>query len=62
MPERLETEVLHKVRYINTLAFTYLPIYPNVEDLQVCFATHCGWHICQGRAELLDGIRCIKTI
>jgi len=26
MPERLECEVLHKVRYINTLTFTYLPI------------------------------------
>ena len=24
MPERLESEVLHKVRYINTLTFTYL--------------------------------------
>ena len=26
MPERLETEVLHKVRYINTLTFTLLQI------------------------------------
>jgi len=23
MPERLESEVLHKVRYINTLTFTF---------------------------------------
>jgi len=27
MPDRLESEVLHKVRYINTLTFTYL--YPS---------------------------------
>ena len=26
MPERLETEVLHKVRYINALTFTLLQI------------------------------------
>jgi len=25
MPERIESEVLHKMRFINTFTFTYLP-------------------------------------
>jgi len=35
MPERLECEVLQKVRYINTLTFTFLPFtkFADLHDL-----------------------------
>jgi len=35
MPERLESELLHKVRYINTLTFTFTATVPPTADPHV---------------------------